>query len=87
MNIGFPVNETVKQRYSVRTYDAKPVNEAIRQDILTYAKTLINPLGPHTRFQFIDVTTSDQGQKRGPTVLSKELPSFWDLPFPMSLVL
>lgn len=65
MNIGFPVQETIQQRYSVRTYDAKPVNETIRQDILNYAKTLTNPLGPHTRFQFIDVTTSDQGQKLG----------------------
>ena len=65
MNIGFSVQETIQQRYSVRTYDAKPVNETIRQDILNYAKTLTNPLGPHTRFQFIDVTTSDQGQKLG----------------------
>ena len=65
MNIGFPVQETIQQRYSVRTYDAKPVNETIRQDILNYAKTLTNPLGPHTHFQFIDVTTSDQGQKLG----------------------
>ena len=65
MNIGFPVQETIQQRYSVRTYDPKPVDETIRQDILAYANTLTNPLGPHTHFQFIDAATSDQGQKLG----------------------
>ena len=65
MNIGFPVQETIQQRYSVRTYDPKPVSETIQQDILSYARALTNPLGPHTHFQFIDSATSNQEQKLG----------------------
>lgn len=65
MNIGFPIQETIRQRYSVRTYDSHPVNETIRQNILSYAVSLTNPLGPHTRFQFIETNSSQRGEKLG----------------------
>lgn len=65
MSIGFSVNETVKQRYSVRTYDSRPISEEVKTMILSYAASLDNPLGPHTRFQFIETTASANGEKLG----------------------
>ena len=34
MNIGFSVNETVKKRYSVRTYDPQPIANEIKEKML-----------------------------------------------------
>ena len=65
MNIGFSVNETVKQRYSVRTYDPQPVSNDIRENILSYAATIHNPLGPRPRYQFIETSASANGEKLG----------------------
>lgn len=65
MNIGFSVNETVRQRYSVRTYDPQPVGNDIRNNILSYAATIHNPLGPRPRYQFIETSASANGEKLG----------------------
>lgn len=65
MNIHFPVNETVNKRYSVRTYDPCPVEDTVKEQILSYASTLNNPLGPKANFQFIEKETSSNGEKLG----------------------
>lgn len=65
MNIGFSVNEIVKQRYSVRTYDPQPIDNDIKESILSYAATINNPLGPRPRYQFIETSTSANGEKLG----------------------
>lgn len=65
MNIGLSVNETVKQRYSVRTYDPQPVGNDIRNNLLSYAATIHNPLGPRPRYQFIETSASASGEKLG----------------------
>ena len=65
MNIGFSVNETVNKRYSVRTYDSRPVDEDVTAKILEYANSLQNPLGPKIRFQFIEKETAPNGEKLG----------------------
>lgn len=65
MNINFSVNETVNQRYSVRTYDPRPVEDTVKEQILSYASTLNNPLGPKANFQFIEKETSSNGEKLG----------------------
>lgn len=65
MNIGFCVHETVRKRYSVRTYDAAPVSQEIRDKILQYAETIDNPFGAKVRFQFIEKQTSANGEKLG----------------------
>lgn len=65
MKIGFSVNETVNKRYSVRTYDSRPVEEEIREKILVYAANLENPLGPRVNFKFIEKEASSNGEKLG----------------------
>lgn len=65
MNIGFSVSEAVNKRYSVRTYDSRPVKEDVKEKILEYANSLQNPLGPKIRFQFIEKETSPNGEKLG----------------------
>lgn len=63
--IGFPVNETVQKRYSVRTYDSRPVSEEVKEKILVYMEKLENPLGPKVRFQLIEKETAENGEKLG----------------------
>lgn len=65
MNIGFSVSETVNKRYSVRTYDSRPVEKDVKAKILEYANSLQNPLGPKIRFQFIEKETAPNGEKLG----------------------
>lgn len=65
MDTGFPVNETIRKRYSVRTYEKRKVNEDLRGKILEYADSIQNPLGPKANFRFIDKSTADKGEKLG----------------------
>ena len=57
--IGFPVNETVQKRYSVRTYAPTPVEEEVKEKITAYMEKLENPLGPKARFQLIEKETGN----------------------------
>lgn len=65
MRIGFSVEEAVKQRYSVRSYDKRTVDERTKEDILSYAAQLKNPLGPAIRIQLIEKDTASNGEKLG----------------------
>jgi len=65
MNIGFSINETVRQRYSVRTYNPKSIGNDMKANILSYASTIHNPLGPRPRYQFIETSASANGEKPG----------------------
>lgn len=65
MNIGFPVEKTVKERYSVRTYSKQPVSNDLKEKILSYADSLQNPFGPKIRFKFIEKNLSENGEKLG----------------------
>lgn len=65
MNIGFDVKKTVKERYSVRTYEKTPVEDELKEKILKYADTLQNPFGPKIRFRFIEKNLSENGEKLG----------------------
>lgn len=65
MNIGFPVEKTIKERYSVRTYSKQPVDNELKEKILNYAENLQNPFGPKIRFKFIEKNLSENGEKLG----------------------
>lgn len=65
MELIFSVSETVNTRYSVRTYDERPVEEEIKEKILLYASSLNNPLGPRVNFKFIEKEISSNGEKLG----------------------
>jgi len=61
----FSVEEAVKTRYSVRTFDKRPAEKEIKEKILAYAKSLHNPLGPKMKLQFIEKNLAPNGEKLG----------------------
>lgn len=61
----FSVKEAVTNRYSVRTYDKKPIEQETKEKLLAYAKGLENPLGPKVNVQFIEKNTATKGEKLG----------------------
>jgi len=65
MNHGFDLEKAVRTRYSVRTYEKKPVPPAVRADLMDYAATIRNPLGPEMRVQFVEKTLDAKGEKLG----------------------
>lgn len=65
MDCGFSVREAVTQRYSVRTYDRRPVEAELREKLLAYGKEISNPLGPAMRLQLIEKETAPNGEKLG----------------------
>ncbi len=65
MKNAFSVNETVKERYSVRTYSKKPVSDENKEKIMSYAESLCNPFGVKIKFKFIEKSTSVNGEKLG----------------------
>lgn len=65
MNFGFSVQDAVQERYSVRTFDSRPVEAEVREQILAYAAALRNPLGPQIKVQFIERESAPNGEKLG----------------------
>lgn len=65
MKIDFSVKDAVTKRYSVRTFDKKPVEQEIKKKIFSYADSLQNPLGPKIKIQFIEKETTSNGEKLG----------------------
>lgn len=61
----FSVKSVVEQRYSVRTFDNRPVEKEVKDKILSYAAKLENPLGPHMNVKFIEKEASPDGEKLG----------------------
>lgn len=65
MKFDFSVKEAVTKRYSVRTFDKRPLEKEIRERLLSYADELHNPLGPKIRVQFIEREIASNGEKLG----------------------
>ncbi len=65
MTIGFSVQDAVRKRYSVRSFDKHPVENDVREKLLAYASALQNPLGPHIRVQFVEKRASEKAEKLG----------------------
>lgn len=53
-DMGFSVEDAVRARYSVRTYDGRPLSEEMKEKLLLYAEGLENPLGPGIRLCVIE---------------------------------
>ena len=65
MEIGFSVNDAVRKRYSVRTYDAQAVEQEMKEKLLIYGVALQNPLGPKVKLRFIEKNPAADGEKLG----------------------
>jgi nitroreductase len=54
MKMEFSVEQMVKTRYSVRTYNGTPLTDEDRTKILSYADSLSNPFGVKVTFRFLE---------------------------------
>jgi nitroreductase len=61
----FPVQETIKTRHSVRTYNGVSPSEDDRSRILSYADTSQNPFGVPVTFRFLEKTDELSSEKLG----------------------
>lgn len=76
MRCEFSVEDTVRSRYSVRTFDKRCLEQEIKEKILSYAEQLNNPLGPGIKVQFIEKETASNGEKLGTYGIIKGAPSY-----------
>lgn len=65
MNIGFSPQEIIPRRRSVRTFDIRPVEESLREQIMAYGAGLTNPLGPPVTVHLVQRETAPGGEKLG----------------------
>lgn len=54
MNIGFNIEETARQRYSVRTYSNQEVEKEKLERIRSFIESLDNPFGAKVNFHLLD---------------------------------
>lgn len=54
MNINFPIEETVKKRYSVRNYSNQDVEEDKMLAMKNFINSISNPFGKKVNFYFLD---------------------------------
>jgi len=65
VNINFPIEETVKKRYSVRNYKEQAIESDQRKAIEAFIDSLENPFGPNVAFHTLDIQTGQNAQKLG----------------------
>ena len=65
MKMDFPVEQTIKQRYSVRTYQERPISEEDKEKLMAYANSLSNPFETHVSFHLLETKNTQNSQKLG----------------------
>ena len=65
MNLEFSIEETVKARYSTRTYTDQLISIETKENINTYIKTLSNPFSIKVNFKLLEANTSENTEKLG----------------------
>ncbi|MBC3796383.1 nitroreductase family protein [Acetobacterium tundrae] len=65
MKMDFSIEETVKARQSVRTYQNRPLTAADQDKISTYIAGLSNPFAIDVNFHLLENTASADGEKLG----------------------
>lgn len=65
MNLNFPIEETVRKRYSVRNYSDETIESDILEDLKLFIKTLNNPFGKQINFHFLDLKEAQPTEKLG----------------------
>ncbi len=66
MTFSKPVSEIIKQRYSCRTYEAKPIEDSLRSQLADYlAQNTDGPFDSPVRFQLAAASEDDRRSLRG----------------------
>ena len=65
MKLNIPIEETIKKRVSVRTYDSKSLSEKDKSNLLNEISKLTNPFGVKVHIHLIEKETVANGEKLG----------------------
>ena len=65
MNVDFPVEKTVMDRSSVRTYENRGLSTNEKDQLNTYIDNLTNPFSIDVTFRLLEKTASADGEKLG----------------------
>ena len=65
MKINIPVQETIKKRNSVRSYEERKLSTKDKEKLMTYADSLTNPFGVKVNFHIIEKDLDSKGEKLG----------------------
>jgi nitroreductase len=76
MKINIPIEETIKKRKSVRTYEERKLSIEDKEKLIAFADNLSNPFGEKVKFHLIEKTTEPNGEKLGTYGVIKGASSF-----------
>lgn len=76
MKFNIPVEETIKKRSSVRTYEERSLSATDKEKLMQFADNLSNPFGEKVKFHFIEKSTDGNGEKLGTYGVIKGATSF-----------
>ncbi len=65
MKLEFPVEQTVKARYSVRTYEERPLSAQAKKQINDYIADLSNPFSVNVSFRLLEAKSAANTEKLG----------------------
>ena len=65
MKLNIPVQETIKKRVSVRTYEPKSLSEKDKEELKNEIDKLTNPFGVKVNIHLIEKNTESKGEKLG----------------------
>jgi nitroreductase len=65
MKLNIPIEETIKKRVSVRSYDSKRLSEKDKEKLLNEISHLTNPFGENVRIHLIEKDSVSNGDKLG----------------------
>ncbi|URZ14514.1 nitroreductase family protein [Clostridium felsineum] len=65
MKLNIPIEETIKKRVSVRSYEAKKLSEIDKEKLLKEINQLTNPFGENVRIHLIEKDVVSNGEKLG----------------------
>lgn len=76
MKIDIPVEQTIKKRNSVRTYEERKLSIEDKEKLMEFADNLSNPFGQTVTFHLIEKSTESSGEKLGTYGVIKGASSF-----------
>lgn len=65
MKMDFPVEETVKARHSIRSYQESPIPAEVMEKIRSYMQELSNPFAVEVSFHLLEKEVTADGEKLG----------------------
>ena len=65
MKLNIPIEETIKNRVSVRSYDSKRLSENDKEKLVNEISQLTNPFGENVQIHLIEKDAASNGEKLG----------------------